>query len=181
MTQRSPEDEGLDRLLSHLTSVEPDESFKKRVLHGIAARRFGRERRPSLLLLWSFASAAALACALEFAFFAVQKPVRPVPPAVAKVPETVQPPAVAILQPTSAHNRKGKAHIAAQPNVPADFPAPEDPITAEEKLLLRIARHTDPDEVATLNPEERTELELRDQVQFQQFFDPEPRPKRDHN
>jgi hypothetical protein len=185
MTEDDRHDETLDRLVSHLTSVEPGEGFHERMLSGIVERRGAQERRPKLWMRWWMASAAAFACALVFAFVALLRPAELASPVIAFAPAVPQPSARAILRPTlrltAGRRHQGTIHAAAHAKTPQDFPAPEAPLTAEEKLLLRVAHHPDPDEVALLDPAERAAVELRDQVQFQQFFDFEPRPKRDRN
>jgi hypothetical protein len=181
MTERDPHQESLDRLLSHLTAVEPDDGFNERTLRRIAARRLALSRGRHPRLRWYLASATVVACALAFAFVGDRHSAAPAPSVVSPPPAAIPPPRVAIFQQTAAHRRGSRGHAVTQLPTQLDFPAPEAPLTAEEKLLLRVAHHPDPDQVALLNPEERAELELRDQVQFQQFFDPEPRPRKDHN
>jgi hypothetical protein len=52
------------------------------------------------------------------------------------------------------------------------FPAPEAPLTDQEKLLLRIVHRGDPVEVAMLNPQELAREEAAEAEEFQRFFPP---------
>jgi hypothetical protein len=48
-------------------------------------------------------------------------------------------------------------------------PAPEAPLTNEEKLLLRAVHTGDPQVIAMLNPEERARQEAASEAEFQRF------------
>lgn len=50
-------------------------------------------------------------------------------------------------------------------------PAPEAPLTQEEKLLLRAVHLGDPQVTAMLDPEERARQEAESEVEFQQFIE----------
>jgi hypothetical protein len=50
-------------------------------------------------------------------------------------------------------------------------PAPEVPLTQEEKLLLRAVRTGDPQVIAMLNPEERARQEAASEAEFQEFVE----------
>jgi hypothetical protein len=58
------------------------------------------------------------------------------------------------------------------------FPAPEAPLTEQERLLLRIVHRGDPVEVAMLNPQELAREEALEAAEFQRFFPP-PAPPAD--
>jgi hypothetical protein len=51
----------------------------------------------------------------------------------------------------------------------ASFPAPEPPLTEEEKILQRIARSGDQQQLAVLNPELRAKDEAASEAEFKQF------------
>ena len=51
-------------------------------------------------------------------------------------------------------------------------PAPELPLTDQEKLLRRIARHPDPVEIAELDPSARAARAAEDKDAFKNFFNP---------
>ncbi len=52
----------------------------------------------------------------------------------------------------------------------ASRPAPPIPLTLQEKLLLRVARSTDPAQLAMLNPEMRARQEAESNAEFRRFF-----------
>ena len=52
----------------------------------------------------------------------------------------------------------------------ASFPAPPMPLTAQERLLLRLAHKVDPVEMATLDPKFRAMQEAEEKAAFQRFF-----------
>lgn len=51
----------------------------------------------------------------------------------------------------------------------ASHPAPEEPLTHQEKLLLSIVRKGDPQEMAMLNPVIRQQQEAQSEAEFNQF------------
>ena len=51
----------------------------------------------------------------------------------------------------------------------ASHPPPEEPLTQEEKLLLRIVHKGDPQEMAMLNPEIREKQDAQSEAEFNQF------------
>jgi hypothetical protein len=53
------------------------------------------------------------------------------------------------------------------------YPAPEEPLTEEERLLLRIAHRGDPVEIAELNPVLRNARDEESKKEFQRFFEPQ--------
>lgn len=52
----------------------------------------------------------------------------------------------------------------------ASFPAPPMPLTAQERLLLRLAHKVDPVEVAMLDPKFRAIEDAKEKAEFQRFF-----------
>jgi len=52
----------------------------------------------------------------------------------------------------------------------ASYPAPPAPLTQEEKLLLRIARKGDPQELALLNPVMRAARNAEEKAEVERFF-----------
>jgi hypothetical protein len=56
-----------------------------------------------------------------------------------------------------------------RPKQLASFPAPEPPLTEEEKLLQRIARSGNQQQLAVLNPELRAKEEAASEAAFEQF------------
>jgi hypothetical protein len=56
----------------------------------------------------------------------------------------------------------------------ASFPAPPMPLTAQERLLMRIAHRVDPVEIATLDPKFRAMQDAEEKTEFQKFFGQTP-------
>jgi hypothetical protein len=54
----------------------------------------------------------------------------------------------------------------------ANLPAPEAPLTAEEKLLLRMAHRHDPVEMAAMNPLLWAARDAEEKSEVQRFFEP---------
>ena len=55
-----------------------------------------------------------------------------------------------------------------------NHPAPEPPLTDEEKLLLRFAHRVDPEEVAALSPVLQAREDAEEKAEVQNFFEPNP-------
>jgi hypothetical protein len=53
----------------------------------------------------------------------------------------------------------------------ASHPAPEEPLTQEEKLLLRLAHKGEPQVMAMLNPEIRQQKEEQSEAEFHQWIE----------
>jgi hypothetical protein len=62
--------------------------------------------------------------------------------------------------------------VARQEMLAVSYPAPPMPLTAQERLLLRIAHRHDPVELAMLEPELRAVEEAKEKEEFQRFFGP---------
>jgi hypothetical protein len=60
-------------------------------------------------------------------------------------------------------------------------PAPELPLTAEERELVRLARTADPQVLATINPETQAKLLAQQAAEFEHFFAPPPTPSAKQN
>jgi hypothetical protein len=56
----------------------------------------------------------------------------------------------------------------------ASFPAPQMPLTEQEKLLLRIAHKGDPVELAMLDPAVRAARDAEEKADVKNFFEPPP-------
>jgi hypothetical protein len=60
-------------------------------------------------------------------------------------------------------------------------PAPELPLTAEERELVHLARTADPQVLATINPETQAKLLTQEAAEFEHFFAPPPTPAAKQN
>ena len=68
--------------------------------------------------------------------------------------------------------REGGSPVALHERSMANHPAPEAPLTAEEKLLLRMAHRHDPVEMAAMNPSLWAARDAEEKAEVQRFFEP---------
>ncbi len=93
------------------------------------------------------------------------------PPLAYPHPGTAADPRAKWLRASSARLRpKPAADLFAGGN----HPAPEAPLTDEERLLLRIAHRGAPEQFAVLNPDARDAQARSDKADFRKFFGPTP-------
>jgi hypothetical protein len=154
-------------------------------------RRNGASRGAARRWYWSIASGVAAATILLLAFVLHRPPRNPVtvtvtaqsqiPPApsptqphapstlVATVSESTPPPLA--KQPTPRHRSSLSAEerLCLRELRTPSHPAPPEPLTAEEKILLRIARTAAPEEIAMLNPELRAQQQASSAAEFERF------------
>jgi len=184
-------DQDLKRILSALQDTEPPRAMQQRVLAVVAQR----EAVPSRAFPWSVAAlAATVGIAAILAIHPMprgshtSRQVKALPePLVSQVAATPSP------QSLVPHDASAKAHVGilparakprprellcdcdptalAEANAPS-LPAPELPLTEQEKLLRRIARHPNPVEVAELTPAAREARIAADSDDFKAFFTP---------
>jgi hypothetical protein len=55
-------------------------------------------------------------------------------------------------------------------------PAPELPLTAQERELVRLARSVDPNQLVALDDTTQAKMEAEDAAEFERFFTPPPAP-----
>lgn len=178
--------------------------FERRVLRAVQERAAGgkQSKRRGLATLgvaalgvrrWRFAVAAAVLvlAALLWAGHAhrmrqgtaatvarVQSPPAAAP--VRQPAENAAVGAVASLGEHRAHPASARAVGVPRVERPArmvaigNHPAPEAPLTDEERLLLRIAHRGQPDQYAALNPDARDAVAMTEKQEFRQFFGPPP-------
>jgi hypothetical protein len=187
-------DQDLKRILNALRDTEPPSAMQQRVLAAVAQR----EAAPSRPFLWSF---AALAATVGIAAILA---IHPMPRGTHSAREIKAPPEASVSQVAATANAPQPLvpHASAKApagNIPAQttrrphqllcdcdptalaeanapsMPAPELPLTEQEKLLRRIARHPDPVEVAELTPAAREAKIAADSDDFKAFFTPPAR------
>jgi len=189
----------IDGALASYTSDAPRLGFEERLVARLDATDRKSQRRVHSAFLWAWGGAGVLAVSLAVLTILVIHAHRPGPAqsrlesTVASLPEaqggaravardSAGPAKVAAAR--NAARRARLAHLGhlASPVDDADSvglrelraasrPAPEAPLTLEEKLLLRIAHKHDPQQFAMLNPEMRAKQEADDQAEFQQFVE----------
>lgn len=190
-------DARIDRVLRGIGGAEPAEDMERRVLLAVHARGAERRkpRRSSLLAVggsrWGFATAGA-ACLVALVLWAghqramLHGPLAPVArvmqrttPASASQPETSKR-VIAAVSPAHVRRRRSVAQVTGSLLVdrPAtmaaltNHPAPEAPLTDEERLLLRIASRRRPEEFVALDPAVSDARLVAEQAEFQGFFEP---------
>jgi hypothetical protein len=191
MTDHSPHqpDDLLDRALASYTPRTPPLGLEQRLLARMAA---GGAHQPRLHpALWWACSAAAIVV-LSLAITAIhlhrqtpaQSKLHTVPassPATAGAESDAQDahvPPLASVAPTGARTRARRTRlidpadsVSFQEMRAASHPAPEAPLTEEERLLLRIVHTQEPQQLAMLNPEIRAKKDAESEAEFQDFVE----------
>lgn len=178
--------ESLDRLLHGLGSAEPGAGFEQRVLAGVAARVAVRQPHRPVRLAWGCGLAAAIVAALGVAAPLHRPAPHAVPVATARTPQVLP------AEPTFAESHAARgfarpalrhaahtAHRNQDSQALVSFPAPPEPLTEQEKLLLQIAHRRDPQEMAMLNPAVQAQQQAAEAAEYEEFFNPPPLPPED--
>ena len=69
-----------------------------------------------------------------------------------------------------------ESEVAATETMAPSHPAPELPLTTQERQLVRLARTADPKQLDTLNPDTQAKLQAQDAAEFEKFFTPPHAP-----
>jgi hypothetical protein len=180
-------DRNVETVLRGLRDVQPEASLEQRIARALQAEPAVSERTP-WFRGWAFAMpiAAVLGIAIaanllhlqhtsrdqEAARLATRMPSVPTQPLEPTVPGDLQ------WTPTSvtAHavpHRMVRAHVpGAPPQEPRSFPAPELPLTEQERLLLRLTHRDDPVQLARLAPGPRADRYQAEKDAVSEFFKP---------
>jgi len=180
-THRDDREETLDRLLTSLGSVKVDADFEQRILRRVEAHQAPTQAQRSPRLPWTFGLASAIAAALIGAAILLHSGRRSGPPPMtarveSRVPQTA----------SQAIRVPGRTRIVARQKaaqLPPDrgatmlvsFPAPEAPLSEQERLLLRLVHRNNPLLLAALSPEVQALKEAEKEAEFRRFF-PTPKP-----
>jgi len=184
-------DQDLKRILEAFRDAEPPRAMQQRVLAAVEQR----SDAPLLIFPWSFASlTVAAVVVLVVAIYFVPRGLHghsaSAMPAELSVSQVVSPVPRPLVIPNSA---RASAHVRvvtasrrshqllcdcdptalAEANAPS-LPAPELPLTEQEKLLRRVARHPDSVQVAQLTAAAREASLAADHDDFKKFFTPPP-------
>ncbi len=184
-------DQDLKRILNALRDTQAPRAMQQRVLAAVAQR----EAVPSRPFPWSFAAlAATVGIAATLAIHLTPRGTHssreinaPPVPSVSQVAATALAPQLLIPHGSTktpagnlpAQTTRRLHHLLcdcdptalAEANAPS-LPAPELPLTEQEKLLRHIARHPNPVEVAELTPAAREARIAADNDEFKAFFTP---------
>jgi len=162
-------DETIASLLAGLRDAEPPPGMHRRILDAMAERRATAHSSHRLL---HAALAISLACALAIA---IRVPhYRHTPTDMRRSMTNVDTPltkphqTVTVIRPREP--RRSRPRVLLRPPQAPGFPAPPLPLTEQEKLLLRLARRNDSQDMNLLNPDVRAQQSAEATRQFQQFF-----------
>jgi hypothetical protein len=176
-------EEAIVQVLRGLSDAKASPGMELRILQAVAARTQERlAARPRWA--WSFVMMGAVAILMFIALATIYRHIQP--PTQARQPalpaEPAANPQTALLPPhrvaaparTAYQARKTPLISAADALLLSEMrapshPAPEAPLTNEEKLLLRAVHTGDPQVIAMLNPEERARQEAASEAEFQRF------------
>jgi hypothetical protein len=177
----------IERLLAGLRDAEPQPGIESRMLEAMQAREtvasvsFWNRLRPQTLPAFAMWLATALVITGAFVTIALhQRWSLPAdsghPPTLAVRQESI---AKAITRKTPVPARQPASRVGSKHSHPvspvpdlraASSPAPPLPLTAQEKLLLRVADRRNPEDTAILNPAAQAAQSAKANEQFQQFF-----------
>jgi hypothetical protein len=188
---KNPE-EAIGKVLAGLRAAEASPGMERRILAAIEERA---AQRPAATprWAWSVAMAGVAAASLFIAITAIHRHEHPSTQAQqqalrAEPTRDAQPATLLSRKPiefikavaprrTATRIRSEEAVLLSDLRAPS-HPAPEAPLTNEEKLLLRVVHSGDPQLIAMLDPEERARQEAKSEAEFQKFV--EQSGKEDH-
>ena len=184
-------DEVIDRVMSALSAIEPEEGLERRVLTALSSRVHQPAHtiwRFNPLLAWPLGAVSLAVVALVFFLVQHQQP-KPANNEIHAGSSATQPQqhegAKAIMLPSqiTPHQRRNSSRQSSAEISPLDeralletrapsHPAPDAPLTEEERLLSSIVQQETPQLFAMLNPEMRHRQEEAEEAEFERFFDP---------
>jgi hypothetical protein len=183
-------DEAIGQVLAGLRDVDAPIGMERRVLDAVQDRASVKSARmPPWVWGTALACAMVTCVAISIVYRAARVPVQSngssVPAVV--VPKVALEAATKNVSPVlTAQSVRSKTNVkvkrakvvrdgdtaALRAMQAASFPAPPMPLTEQEKLLLRVVHHRDPEELAMLNQEMRDKREEDNNAEFQRFFEP---------
>ena len=182
------EDQAVDRVMAGLRAAQPPDGMEQRVLQALRSRENAAARSPKHRdgvgrRSWMAAAAAAIVAVGALLAMhghetarspAKRQSIAAAPPA-NSIPEAVE---VRLPAPAIARKRSSQAvgHVEMARSTRAgrgvrevSYPAPVQPLTAQEKALLQIAQHAGPAEIALLDPVVRAKQEALEDAKFEKF------------
>ena len=189
-------DESIERVLTGLREAETPGGMELRILDAI--QRDPSEQReyspltPIRARTWTLAAAAVVVVASVIYWTAfrdhrivheniaakqhIAPAIVPAPGLQTEVPNAVQLPKRSIprLRETAKAPAaiREKKSLASDEMVAENHPAPEEPLTEQERLLLRFVHRADPQQLEALSPVLRSAQDAEEKAQFQRFFEP---------
>jgi hypothetical protein len=170
-------DEAINKVLTALANPKPPAGMERRILEVASAEVTAGPKPARWALGYGIPVAISLAALLWIAKTYPYDPIK-TPPQIAVIePHPVVVPqaatTLAAQRPArlTASVSRNQHHTTSAFVLAKSYPAPPMPLTEQEKLLLRVVRKGDPEELAMLNPETRARREAQDTDQFHQFFE----------
>jgi hypothetical protein len=187
-------DRSIDQLLHALGNIEPPTRLEERTAERVAARLSAATGRDTSRRFYFAASSVAALAVLILAIAALHS--RPKPAAIAQLPQApvlepqfaTQPRKLVAVHPTPSQHAlpvvaptlpiasTDPDTIALAETLAPSHPAPPLPLTSQERLMLRILRSGEQEEIAALIPAERDALFAQDQAAFNEYFAPKNQP-----
>jgi hypothetical protein len=188
----NPDHNAVDRVLDALRNTAPPTGMDRRILNTleIEARKPVQSIR-SKRNAWMTAAAccAALVVAFLIGAFTLQRhnapavSIMPMSSAqasstsrstVATVPKMVETAPTLHQHPATVQRSTQPRHIevAQSEDTQVSHPAPPIPLTEQEQLLLRCARHGNTSDLAQISNDRKSAKENQDAAEFQAFFEP---------
>jgi hypothetical protein len=189
---RNPE-KAIEKVLAGLRDTEAPLGMESRILAAAVART-GSQLAAAPRWAWPVVLTSAVALLLTAAIIGLHWNTRSLPQPLKQsdAPRSLPPDGSALdgQAPPRRHNQrvrpvsrpaKSLAHSRSTQQTDVDdavllsemrapsCPAPEEPLTNEEKLLIRTVRIGDPQVMAMLNPESRARQEAESEAEFQEF------------
>jgi hypothetical protein len=178
-------EETIEMIMAGLRDAEASPGMEGRILASVEAR--ASERRVATpRWAWAMAMAGVAAALLFIAILSIHRHGQPPAQAQqhvlpAETARDAQPATLLSQKPiefnkavaprrTGARIRSEEAVLLSDLHTPS-HPAPEAPLTQEEKLLLRVVHKGDPQVIAMLDPEERARQEAKSEAEFQKFVE----------
>jgi hypothetical protein len=188
-------DETIERVLAGLRDAEAPAGMERRIVDTLRTGASERRRWSSTLLFrpLTFAAVSAIAVASIVCWIALgghQTKHNNATSEKHAIPSNPQPVEVRVASASSIQPLSDKSPLRASSKITspiktlaperklialpetrtANKPAPEAPLTDEEKLLLRIAHKNDPVELAALNPMLRAAEDAQEKAEVKTFF-----------
>jgi hypothetical protein len=189
-TEPNQNDNAIEKTLAALNTAAPSEGLEARIAHRLQqpaqAASHWRDRLTGLTLSaawWRGAATGAAFALLAVTAVLLLQHKTPPPHRIAVNATTHAPTITPVNAPESltpcVHPATHRTHTpAAAPAIElaSSHLLPSDPLTPQERELVRLAQTADPRALATLNSEHQAQLEAENAAQFEKFFTPPPPP-----
>ena len=191
--EHKPHDDAIDKTLAALKRAAPPDGMETRIL-----QRLQQQPAPAAPFRWrDLLTGSALAAAwwrgalsgavtamlLVGALLLAQhtlrtRPVHPVSQlaAVRSLPPAALPVAASAPAGCPTHVQVHRAWVGSDASFAPSRPAPNLPLTDEERALARFVRTADPKLLAALSPETQARVEAQEADNYNKFFAPPPAP-----